>query len=304
MLPNQMFNAVLSSLRTFDPLSDTLDILIISFVFYQLLQFARKSRAGQLVKGIILILVFYGLAVMLNLKTVTWVLNNVITIGFMAAVVIFQPELRRLLERMGSKTFPSFGSKPLETLGMDNVISQTIAACTQLSSTKTGALIVFERGVTLDEQMRSGTTVNSDVTAELLKNIFYPKAPLHDGAVVIRDGRIAAAGCVLPLTSNTNLSPDLGTRHRAGIGMSEHSDAVVVIVSEETGGSSIAVDGTLKRRRSAETFEAILRSELLPEEEQQRRRWDVFVDFVKKLNPLRRENRYDKKDDNQQNHQQ
>lgn len=121
---------------------------------------------------------------------------------------------------------------------------------------------------------------------------------------MIRDGRIAAAGCVLPLTSNTNLSPDLGTRHRAGIGMSEHSDAVVVIVSEETGGISIAVDGMLKRRLSAETFEAILRSELLPEEEQQRRRWDVFVDFVKKLNPLRRENRYDKKDDNQQNHQQ
>ena len=231
-------------------------------------------------------------------------LQKTVELGLIALVIIFQPELRRLLERMGSKTFPSFGSKPLETLGMDNVISQTIAACTQLSSTKTGALIVFERGVTLDEQMRSGTTVNSDVTAELLKNIFYPKAPLHDGAVVIRDGRIAAAGCVLPLTSNTNLSPDLGTRHRAGIGMSEHSDAVVVIVSEETGGISIAVDGMLKRRLSAETFEAILRSELLPAEEQRRRRWDVFVDFVKKLNPLRRENRYDKKDDNQQNHQQ
>ena len=158
--------------------------------------------------------------------------------------------------------------------------------------------------MTLDEQMRSGTTINSDVTAELLKNIFYPKAPLHDGAVVIRDGRIAAAGCVLPLTSNTNLSPDLGTRHRAGIGMSEHSDAVIVIVSEETGGISIAVDGMLKRRLSPETFEAILRSELLPAEEQQRRRWDTFVDFVKKLNPLRREKQHDKKDDDQQNSQQ
>ena len=162
-------------------------------------------------------------------------------------------------------------------------------------------LIVFERSVTLDEQMRSGTTINSDVTAELLKNIFYPKAPLHDGAVVIRDGRIAAAGCVLPLTNNTNLSPDLGTRHRAGIGMSEHSDAVIVIVSEETGGISIAVDGMLKRRLSPETFEAILRSELLPAEEQQRRRWDTIVDFVKKLNPLRREKQHDKKDDDQQN---
>lgn len=284
--------------------SDIVDILIVAYLIYNIIMLIRKTNSFRLARGILLILIALWLSGVLKLTMFNRLLQKTVELGLIALVIIFQPELRRLLERMGSKTFPSFGSKPLETLGMDNVISQTIAACTQLSSTKTGALIVFERRVTLDEQMRSGTTVNSDVTAELLKNIFYPKAPLHDGAVVIRDGRIAAAGCVLPLTSNTNLSPDLGTRHRAGIGMSEHSDAVVVIVSEETGGISIAVDGMLKRRLSAETFEAILRSELLPEEEQQRRRWDVFVDFVKKLNPLRRENRYDKKDDNQQNHQQ
>ena len=284
--------------------SDIVDILIVAYLIYNIIMLIRKTNSFRLARGILLILIALWLSGVLKLTMFNRLLQKTVELGLIALVIIFQPELRRLLERMGSKTFPSFGSKPLETLGMDNVISQTIAACTQLSSTKTGALIVLERGVTLDEQMRSGTTVNSDVTAELLKNIFYPKAPLHDGAVVIRDGRIAAAGCVLPLTSNTNLSPDLGTRHRAGIGMSEHSDAVVVIVSEETGGISIAVDGMLKRRLSAETFEAILRSELLPEEEQQRRRWDVFVDFVKKLNPLRRENRYDKKDDNQQNHQQ
>lgn len=284
--------------------SDIVDILIVAYLIYNIIMLIRKTNSFRLARGILLILIALWLSGVLKLTMFNRLLQKTVELGLIALVIIFQPELRRLLERMGSKTFPSFGSKPLETLGMDNVISQTIAACTQLSSTKTGALIVFERGVTLDEQMRSGATVNSDVTAELLKNIFYPKAPLHDGAVVIRDGRIAAAGCVLPLTSNTNLSPDLGTRHRAGIGMSEHSDAVVVIVSEETGGISIAVDGMLKRRLSAETFEAILRSELLPEEEQQRRRWDVFVDFVKKLNPLRRENRYDKKDDNQQNHQQ
>lgn len=284
--------------------SDIVDILIVAYLIYNIIMLIRKTNSFRLARGILLILIALWLSGVLKLTMFNRLLQKTVELGLIALVIIFQPELRRLLERMGSKTFPSFGSKPLETLGMDNVISQTIAACTQLSSTKTGALIVFERGATLDEQMRSGTTVNSDVTAELLKNIFYPKAPLHDGAVVIRDGRIAAAGCVLPLTSNTNLSPDLGTRHRAGIGMSEHSDAVVVIVSEETGGISIAVDGMLKRRLSAETFEAILRSELLPEEEQQRRRWDVFVDFVKKLNPLRRENRYDKKDDNQQNHQQ
>ena len=284
--------------------SDIVDILIVAYLIYNIIMLIRKTNSFRLARGILLILIALWLSGVLKLTMFNRLLQKTVELGLIALVIIFQSELRRLLERMGSKTFPSFGAKPLETLGMDNVISQTIAACTQLSSTKTGALIVFERGVTLDEQMRSGTTVNSDVTAELLKNIFYPKAPLHDGAVVIRDGRIAAAGCVLPLTSNTNLSPDLGTRHRAGIGMSEHSDAVVVIVSEETGGISIAVDGMLKRRLSAETFEAILRSELLPEEEQQRRRWDVFVDFVKNLNPLRRENRYDKKDDNQQNHQQ
>ena len=170
-------------------------------------------------------------------------------------MIIFQPELRRLLERMGSKTFPSFGSKPLETLGMDNVISQTIAACTQLSSTKTGALIVFRArcNARRADAQRHDRQFRCDGGAA--QEYFYPKAPLHDGAVVIRDGRIAAAGCVLPLTSNTNLSPDLGTRHRAGIGMSENSDAVVVIVSEETGTISVAIGGLLKRHLMPETLE-------------------------------------------------
>ena len=297
---NDIINAVLNGLAEFR-FQDFIDIVIITAIIYKIICWTVNTRAYQLLKGLAVLLVVMLLSALFNLYTVNYLLNTLLVSGIVVMVVLFQPELRRLLERMGSKALPSFGAKPLETLGMDNVISQTIAACTQLSTTKTGALIVFERSVTLDEQMRSGTTINSDVTAELLKNIFYPKSPLHDGAVVIRDGRIAAAGCVLPLTNNTNLSPDLGTRHRAGIGMSEHSDAVIVIVSEETGGISIAVDGMLKRRLSAETFEAILRSELLPEEEQQRRRRDVFVDFVKKLNPLRREKQHDKKDDDQQN---
>ena len=259
--------------------SDIVDILIVAYLIYNVIMLIRKTNSYRLAQGVLLILIALWLSGVLKLTMFNRILQKTVELGLIALVIIFQPE----------------------TLGMDNVISQTIAACTQLSTTKTGALIVFERSVTLDEQMRSGTTINSDVTAELLKNIFYPKAPLHDGAVVIRDGRIAAAGCVLPLTNNTNLSPDLGTRHRAGIGMSEHSDAVIVIVSEETGGISIAVDGMLKRRLSPETFEAILRSELLPAEEQQRRRWDTIVDFVKKLNPLRREKQHDKKDDDQQN---
>ena len=196
MLPNQMFNAVLSSLRTFDPLSDTLDILIISFVFYQLLQFARKSRAGQLVKGIILILVFYGLAVMLNLKTVTWVLNNVITIGFMAAVVIFQPELRRTLERMGQSTMwanllvGNRRSDPSLRGAWQSAVVAICDAAEQLSDTRTGALMVLERNNNLDEIIRTGTPMHADVIPEMLGTIFYEGTPLHDGAVVIRDGVI------------------------------------------------------------------------------------------------------------------
>ena len=209
------------------------------------------------------------------------ILQKTVELGLIALVIIFQPELRRLLERMGSKALPSFGAKPLETLGMDNVISQTIAACTQLSTTKTGALIVFERSVTLDEQMRSGTTINSDVTAELLKNIFYPKAPLHDGAVVIRDGRIAAAGCVLPLTNNTNLSPDLGTRHRAAVGMSESADSVLVVVSEETGSISVAIGGMLKRHLSPDMLRKLLENELLDSEKQEKSRLAAIRDMWK-----------------------
>ena len=184
MLPNQMFNAVLSSLRTFDPLSDTLDILIISFVFYQLLQFARKSRAGQLVKGIILILVFYGLAVMLNLKTVTWVLNNVITIGFMAAVVIFQPELRRTLERMGQSTMwanllvGNRRSDPSLRGAWQSAVVAICDAAEQLSDTRTGALMVLERNNNLDEIIRTGTPMHADVIPEMLGTIFYEGTPL------------------------------------------------------------------------------------------------------------------------------
>ena len=192
--------------------SDIVDILIVAYLIYNIIMLIRKTNSFRLARGILLILIALWLSGVLKLTMFNRLLQKTVELGLIALVIIFQPELRRLLERMGSKTFPSFGSKPLETLGMDNVISQTIAACTQLSSTKTGALIVFERGVTLDEQMRSGTTVNSDVTAELLKNIFYPKAPLHDGAVVIRDGRIAAAGCVLPLTSRRESQPQISVR--------------------------------------------------------------------------------------------
>ena len=284
MLPNQTISAILSSLRTFEPLSDTLDIIIISFVFYQLLQFARKSRAGQLVKGILLIIVSYGLAVMLNLKTVTWLLNNVLTIGFMAAVVIFQPELRRTLERMGQSTmwanrlFGTHRRDPSLRAAWQSAVVAICDAAEQLSDTRTGALLVLERNNNLDEIIRTGTPMHADVIPEMLGTIFYEGTPLHDGAVVIRDGVIVAAGCVLPLTQNKDLNKELGTRHRAGIGITENSDALVIIVSEETGVISIAQNGKLTRFLDGKKIEKTLLNLYLEEE--------VKVPFTERLRRL------------------
>ena len=274
MLQNQTLSAIISSLRAFDLFSDTLDILIISFVFYQLIQFARKSRAGQLVKGIALLILFYGFAVLLDLRTVTWVLNNVVTVAFTAAVVIFQPELRRALERMGQTTVWAnrlFGNRRTDPSLRGVWQSAVVAICDaaeQLSDTRTGALMVLERRNNLDEIIRTGTPMHADVIPEMLGTIFYEGTPLHDGAVVIRDGVIVAAGCVLPLSNNLDMGKDMGTRHRAGLGMSENSDAVVVIVSEETGSISVAIGGMLKRHLQAETLSQLLHNELMPQQEE------------------------------------
>jgi diadenylate cyclase len=181
----------------------------------------------------------------------------------LALVILFQPELRRVLEKMGNNSISNLLRADPEVRDMDNAITQVVLACADMSRTKTGALIVFERANLLSEPLTTGTLVHADTTAELLKNIFFNKAPLHDGAVIIRDGKILAAGCMLPMSGSTNLSKDLGMRHRAGIGCSETSDAVVVICSEETGAISVAVAGMLKRRLTPETTETILRNELI-----------------------------------------
>ncbi|MEG1316641.1 MAG: diadenylate cyclase, partial [Oscillospiraceae bacterium] len=188
-------------------------------------------------------------------------------LGLLALVILFQPELRRVLERVGSGNVMSFLRGNVHVQAMDTAITQTVLACAAMSKSKTGALIVFERINKLDNHMNTGTIVNSDTTAELIKNIFFNNAPLHDGALIISEGRIAAAGCMLPLSNNPNLSRDLGMRHRAGIGMTEHSDAVVAIVSEETGAISVAVDAMLKRHLTLDTFEKILRNELIAEDD-------------------------------------
>ena len=244
-------------------ISDFLDIIIVAYLIYKAIGFVRRTNSNNLAKGLVVFLLALWGSDIFSLTMINFLLRKTAELGLIALLILFQPELRRLLERMGSG-FAS-GRSSSGTV-MDSAISQTVQACCDMSASKTGALIIFERGVALNSIISTGTVINADTTAELLKNMFFNKAPLHDGAVIIRDGRIAA-GCVLPLTQRTNLSKDLGMRHRAGIGLSEESDAVIIVVSEETGAISAAMDGMLKRHLSGEALDKLLRSELIREED-------------------------------------
>ena len=252
-------------------LHDVLDVAIIAFAVYKLIPLIKRTRAGNLIKGVIVFMAALGLSYLLKLQAVNYVLSHILEIGVLALVILFQPELRQLLETVGSRQINLLQMLAPERAKteMEQAISQTVVACTELSKSRTGVLIVFERKLLLDELVRSGTVLDAAVSGELLKNIFFVKAPMHDGAVIIRNGRILGAGCMLPLSKNVNLSRDLGMRHRAGIGMSEISDAVVVIVSEETGSISVALGGMLKRHLMPETLEQLLRNELMPPEEEE-----------------------------------
>ena len=248
---------------------DIIDIALVAVLLYFIIMLIRRTRTSKVFMGILIILLALWLSGEIQLYTVNYILRSAVQIGLLALVVLFQPEIRRFLETLGNGTpfTMLFGGE--RSLTSENAITQTVLACTDLSKTRTGARIIFERSNRLEEQIRTGTILDAETTAELLKNIFYPKAPLHDGAVIIRNGRIEAAGCMLPLSENPNLSRDLGMRHRAGIGMSEATDALVVIVSEETGGISVAESGMLKRHLSRDTFEKLLRNGLLTEQEEQ-----------------------------------
>jgi len=249
--------------------TDILDIAILSFVIYKLLWMFRKSSSGGVMRGILVLLFAVAGATYFSLTATSFVLSFVVEWGILAIVILFQPELRRLLERMGSGWIGDvFSPNKASPLVLEEAIAETTEAYADMSRTKTGALMVFERKNLLDDVIKTGTGLDCAVNSELLKNIFWNKAPLHDGAVVVRDGRIVGAGCMLPLSGNANLSRELGMRHRAGIGISEHSDAIVVIVSEETGSISAAVDGMLKRHLAPETLERLLRNELLHDEQE------------------------------------
>lgn len=247
--------------------NDILDIAIIAYIVYRLLLLVRRSRAAQVVKAILLLLAALGLAYALDLRTLNFVLGQTAQLGLLALIIVFQPEIRRFLEQLGGSSLGSVFYREEAASEIENGITQTVAAYAALSRDKVGALMIFERKNLLDDVIKTGTMLDCSISAELLKNLFWDKAPLHDGAVIVREGRIVGAGCMLPLSRNTNLSKDLGMRHRAGIGMSENSDAVVAIVSEETGSISVAVGGMLKRHLAPETLERLLRNELLPDQE-------------------------------------
>lgn len=260
--------------------NDIIDIIIVAYLIYKIIGLIRKTSSYNLAKGLVLVLIMVWLSGILKLTMINYLLKKAVEIGLIALVIIFQPELRKLLAKVGSGSFFGiFSGRGQNTSEIEASINQTVLACEQMSATKTGALIIFEKDFVLNDIITTGTVIDSDITAELLKNIFYPKAPLHDGALIIRNNRIAAAGCVLPLTSKTNLSKELGMRHRAGIGISEQSDALVVIVSEETGAISVAAEGMLKRNLNKDTFEKLLRKELVVEKEAKNRPADLVERF-------------------------
>ena len=253
-------------------ITDIIDIAIIAWLTYKLLWSTRKHSFGRVLKGVVVVLALMAVASVANLYAVSKLFSIVVEYGALALVVVFQPEIRRFLERMGdTQLFHVLFDAPQSNLdSVENAIVQTVEAYRQMSGNKVGALIVFERGNHLDEVIKTGTALDAAVSTELLTNLFWDKAPLHDGAVIVRNGRIVAAGCMLPLSGNANLSRELGMRHRAGIGMSEHTDAIVALVSEENGSISVAESGMLKRHLAPETLDRLLRNGLMAEGEEEK----------------------------------
>lgn len=234
-----------------------LDILVVSFIFYKGYMLIKETRAEQLLKGIVFIVALIPISLFLRLDTLNFILNKTLTIGVLAMIIIFQPEIRRVLEHLGRSTFDDIHyGRPTEY--RNEVVNEIVTAVENLAATKTGALIAIEQGTGLGEIITSGTILDAQVSANLLENIFVVNTPLHDGATIIRRNRIHASGCVLPLTNNNNINKKLGTRHRAAMGLSENSDALVIIVSEETGVISLAVNGRLTRNYDKEKLKTIL----------------------------------------------
>ena len=267
-------------------ISDIIDIAVIAYVIYQGIVFLRESRAGQLVKGLATLLVVFILAKWWNLATIQWALSKAIDFIIIAAAVIFQPELRRILERVGRTKFSASQLFDEDESVQAESIDKICKAAGFMQEKKIGALIVFERESQLGEIINTGTIVDAVASVSVVNNIFFPNSPLHDGAVVVRNGRIYAAGCILPLSQADLLNSSMGTRHRAAIGMSESSDAVVLVVSEETGTISIAEGGKITRNYNAVTAAAELRRLILSNENHEKKMPVVTV--LKKINPFKK----------------
>ncbi len=251
-------------------IADILDILIVAFLIYKVVTLIQSTSASRVGKGIILLLVITLLSEVLKLNVLNFILTKILELGVLALVIMFQPELRRALEHFGGKNMVRSlmgGGDAVPKSDMEQAILATVSACDIMSKERVGVLLIFERQTSLEDYFKTGTLIDAKTTEQLLRNLFFPKASLHDGAVIVRNGRVAAAGCVMPLSENPHLNSDLGTRHRAGIGTSEVSDAVVVIVSEETGTISVAIGGMLKRHLAPQTLEKLLMSELMPQED-------------------------------------
>ena len=248
---------------------DVIDILIVAVVLYKLFNLIKETRAEQLTKGIVVLLILTEISDWAEFYTINWILDNAMTVGTLAILIVFQPELRRGLEYIGRSSF--FKKSFIEVKGesLSKIVEEIVDAVASLSRQKIGALIVLERQTGLNEVAETGTRIDGFVTSDLLINIFIPNTPLHDGAVIIKDDRIKAAACFLPLTDKSNISKELGTRHRAAIGISERSDCLSIIVSEETGSISIAENGTISRYLDTKTLRQILTDIYNPEEEKQ-----------------------------------
>jgi len=258
-----IWETLLSFSQTFR-IQDIIDILIIGFLIYRILNFMQKTSASSVIKGVIVILLVAWAATVFEMKVLSFLLQQVLQMGIVVLIVLFQPELRRLFEQVGTSRVGFFFRKRIDYEKVENVIKSVVQAVETMSKKPyTGAIIVFERLVGLNDYAVTGTRVDAQISSELIQNVFYHNSPMHDGAVLLREGRLLAAACMLPLSNNINLSRDLGMRHRAAAGISERSDAVAIIVSEQTGGISVAIDGMLKRNLTGETLELLLKNELM-----------------------------------------
>lgn len=288
---NKVFEAIASwwewmvSIAMNFQFKDAIDIIIVAFLIYGVVKLVRETRAGQLVKGLFLLVILFIISSYFNLVMVSRVLAYFFQFAFVAILIVFQPEIRKALEQVGRNNVGQSiaavvtgRDRSYDRAQIRKAINAVVDGVGILQQLKMGALIVFERKTKLGDIIETGTQINCEPSGQIVGNIFFNKAPLHDGAMIIRDGMIHAAGCILPLTKNTSVSAELGTRHRAALGVSEESDAVVVVVSEETGQISVAVNGVLARRFTRDTLRDVLEGYLIPQEEAStvRRKFDVL----------------------------